>query len=411
MKKLFFRKPICLLLGGLVLALSSCASDPGMVVTQAAESVMDALRLSDKVNFHTESWYFAENRVFEQYDPAKEMGITFERVADIEADEDAETLWQPEPVPESVPEPNIAGPRAGGFLMRVYDSMTLHTSPDASSAVRDTLASGTVIELREREEDEWAEVFSESGDSLGYAKDGFLHAVDADCGVYATLPIEYGMAKTNQETYVQAYSHLVDIRQYFNTIESYDDDFASLNLDGVDFVISMKLSTDGTSIGEPFYHRNLCLLQYDLLPMMRAAAERFRQDGYTIIIYDAYRPTSVQQRWFDVIRVHKWVADPSIGMGGVHDRGTAVDISLIDANGHLVEMPTPMHTFTEASDRRSTTMSATARANMDYMLGIMLECGFTYIQSEWWHFQDVNTLYYLPTDHPIDDIPLAVFEN
>ncbi|MBQ2546781.1 MAG: hypothetical protein II557_10855, partial [Clostridia bacterium] len=343
--------------------------------------------------------------------PAKEMGITFENTLAVDVDENEADLWQPEPAPEDVPEPNFTGERHGGFLMRVYDSMTLYASPDAVSSVRDVLSSGTVIELREEEGSEWAEVFSENGKSLGYAKDGFLHAIDRDCGVYATLPIEYGLAKTNQETYVQAYSHLVDIRQYFNTVESFDDDFSSLDLDGVDFVISMKLSTDGTSIGEPFYHRNLCLLQYDLLPMMRAAAERFRQDGYTIIIYDAYRPTSVQQRWFDVIRVHKWVADPKIGMGGIHDRGTAVDISLIDSEGHLLEMPTPMHTFTEASDRRSTTMTATARANMNYMLDIMLKCGFTYIQSEWWHFQDVNTLYYLPTDHPIDDIPLAVFED
>ena len=406
MKKLF-----SLLLAGVMLAASSCARDPGESVTRAAESVMDALHLTDKVNFHTESWYFAENRVFEQYDPAKEMGITFENTLAVDVDENEADLWQPEPAPEDVPEPNFTGERHGGFLMRVYDSMTLYASPDAASAVRDVLSSGTVIELREEEGSEWAEVLSENGKSLGYAKDGFLHAIDGDCGVYATLPIEYGLAKTNQETYVQAYSHLVDIRQYFNTVESFDDDFSSLDLDGVDFVISMKLSTDGTSIGEPFYHRNLCLLQYDLLPMMRAAAERFRQDGYTIIIYDAYRPTSVQQRWFDVIRVHKWVADPRIGMGGIHDRGTAVDISLIDSEGHLLEMPTPMHTFTEASDRRSTTMTATARANMNYMLDIMLECGFTYIQSEWWHFQDVNTLYYLPTDHPIDDIPLAVFED
>ena len=194
-------------------------------------------------------------------------------------------------------------------------------------------------------------------------------------------------------------------------MESRDEDFASLDLNGVDFVISMKLSTDGTSIGEPFYHRNLCLVQYDLLPMMRKAAERFREDGYTIVIYDAYRPTSVQQRWFDVIRVHKWVADPSIGMGGVHDRGTAVDISLIDRNGNLLEMPTPMHTFTEESARNSTTMTQTARDNMNYMLSVMQDCGFAYINSEWWHFQDVNTLYYLPTDHPIDEIPLVVMER
>ncbi|MBR4184753.1 MAG: hypothetical protein IKQ87_03215 [Clostridia bacterium] len=411
MRKLLSILLILALLAGLTPVLSSCARDPGEVVTQTAESVMNALHLADKVNFHTESWYFAENRVFEQYDMAKEMGITFERVSDIEADEDAETLWQPEPVPEDVPEPNITEPGNGGFLMRVYDSMTLYASPDDASAVKDTLSAGTIVELREQKDSPWAEVFSESGESLGYAKDGFLHAIDRDCGVYATLPIEYGQAKTNQETYVQAYSHLVDIRQYFNTVETYAEDFSDLDLSDVDFVVSMKLSTDDTSIGEPFYHRNLCLLQYDLLPMMKAAAERFKRDGYTIIIYDAYRPTSVQQRWFDVIRVHKWVADPKIGMGGVHDRGTAVDISLIDSAGHLCEMPTPMHTFTEASDRRSTLMTATARANMDYMLGVMLECGFTYIQSEWWHFQDVNTLYYLPTDHPIDDIPLAVFEN
>ena len=109
--------------------------------------------------------------------------------------------------------------------------------------------------------------------------------------------------------------------------------------------------------------------------------------------------------------MRNWSLKKKIGMGGIHDRGTAVDISLIDSEGHLLEMPTPMHTFTEASDRRSTTMTATARANMNYMLDIMLKCGFTYIQSEWWHFQDVNTLYYLPTDHPIDDIPLAVFED
>ena len=411
MRKLLPILLILALLAGLTPVLSSCARDPGEVVTQTAESVMNALHLADKVNFHTESWYFAENRVFEQYDMAKEMGITFERVSDIEADEDAVTLWQPEPVPEDVPEPNIAEPGNGGFLMRVYDSMTLYASPDDASAVKDTLSAGTIVELHEQKDSPWAEVFSESSESLGYAKDGFLHAIDRDCGVYATLPIEYGQAKTNQETYEQAYSHLVDIRQYFNTVETYAEDFSDLDLSDVDFVVSMKLSTDGTSIGEPFYHRNLCLLQYDLLPMMKAAAERFKRDGYTIIIYDAYRPTSVQQRWFDVIRVHKWVADPKIGMGGVHDRGTAVDISLIDSAGHLCEMPTPMHTFTEASDRRSTLMSATARANMDYMLGVMLECGFTYIQSEWWHFQDVNTLYYLPTDHPIDDIPLAVFEN
>ncbi len=173
----------------------------------------------------------------------------------------------------------------------------------------------------------------------------------------------------------------------------------------------MKLSTSETTIGQPFYTRNLCMLQYDTLQLLIKAIERFRRDGYTVVIYDAYRPTSVQQRWFDVVKVHKWVANPSIGMGGVHDRGTAIDMSLIDKDGNELEMPTPMHTFTNDSARNSENMTETARENMNYMMRVMVACGFTYINSEWWHFQDKNTASYLPTDHPIDEIPLVPSEK
>lgn len=391
-------------------ALASCARDPAEFLTDTAERLVEKWNLSDQISLRGDSVWRAENRVYSDYDPALSAGLVFEDTMKVEAVEEAPDLWEPTPAPPDEAEPNIAGPRRGGFLMRVYDEMPIYADKsDASPAF--TLGSGEIVELKEAS-DGWAEVYPPAGgDFMGWAKDGFSHAIDSDCGVYAVLPVEYGMARTNQESWVQAYSHLVDVRRYFRTVECRDEDFSKLDLTDVDFIISMKLSTNGTTIGEPFYRRNLCLLQYDLIPMMRAAAERFRQDGLVIVIYDAYRPTSVQHRWFDVVRVHKWVADPSIGMGGVHDRGTAVDISLVDLEGNLLEMPTPMHTFTEESSRLSQTMTAKARENMDYMLGVMLDCGFTYIQSEWWHFQDVNTKFYLPTDHPIDEIPLAVLEN
>ena len=228
--------------------------------------------------------------------------------------------------------------------------------------------------------------------------------------VYGELPVEYGMARTNANTYVKAYSHLVDVGKYFKAFYSTSELSGAADFSEYDLVVSMKLSTSDTSIGKPFYKKNLCMVQYDLLPMLKKAVDMFAKDGYRIVIYDAYRPTSVQQRWFDVVKVHKWVANPAIGMGGVHDRGTALDISLIDTNGNLLEMPTPMHTFTEESARNSPTMTETARNNMNYMLNVMVQCGFTYINSEWWHFQDVDTQYYLPTDHPIDEIPLVPSE-
>lgn len=296
-----------------------------------------------------------------------------------------------------------------GFRMKVYGQMEIYSSMDSASPAS-VLPDGEIIRLREIEESDWVEVYYNAGPFMGYAKDGFMKAISDSTEVYAELPVEYGLARTNAGDYIPAYSRLVDVRKYFKVFSSTNDLTDAADFSEYDLVVSMKLSTSETSINEPFYNSNIAMVQYDLLPMIKKAIDLFEKDGYRIVIYDAYRPTSVQQRWFDVIRVHKWVADPSIGMGGVHDRGTALDISLIDMNGNLLEMPTPMHTFTDESSRLSNKMTPTARENMNYMLNIMLQCGFTYINSEWWHFQDVDTKYYLPTDHPIDDIPLVPSE-
>lgn len=298
----------------------------------------------------------------------------------------------------------------GEYKMKVFRQLEIYSSMEDKHP-QTVLDDGTSIVVQEIEGNSgWLKVSFEVAPFTGYAKAGFINAVAENLELYGELPIETGMARTNENTYVPAYSHLVDVRKYFKVFSSTNELAGLTDYSQYDLVVSMKLSTRETTIGEPFYDTNLCMVQYDLIPMIQKAVELFAKDGYRIVIYDAYRPTSVQQRWFDVVRVHKWVADPSIGMGGIHDRGTALDISLIDMNGNLLEMPTPMHTFTEESSRLSPTMTQKARDNMNYMLNVMLQCGFTYINSEWWHFQDVNTKYYLPTDHPIDLIPLVPSE-
>ena len=351
--------------------------------------------------------YYAENRTYAGFDLAEALGVSFDNsLIDLPEPEqgDRPTIVVPE---EAYPNESNAPTE---FTMRVYDKMELFAKV-GDTVSTSTLSDGTLIRLSEIENSIWAEVTSMEGKSLGYAKDGFQRAIDPDSAVYAELPVEYGTAKTNDEIYVQAYSHLVDIRKYLRVFASTNPaDWQYINLSDYDVIVSMQLSTEETTIKVPFYNRNLCMIQYDLLPKLKEAIELLAADGYTLVIYDAYRPTSVQQRWFDVVRQHKWVADPSRGMGGVHDRGTAIDISIIDRSGNLVEMPTPMHTFTEAASRLSTTMTDTARKNMNYLKEVMVSCGFDIINSEWWHFQDVNTLYYLPTDHPIDEIPLVVTE-
>jgi len=40
---------------------------------------------------------------------------------------------------------------------------------------------------------------------------------------------------------------------------------------------------------------------------------------------------------------------------------------------------------------------------MNYMAGVMVKCGFTYIASEWWHFTDLESNAYLRTDHKLSE--------
>lgn len=349
------------------------------------------------------SMYFVESGALAGFDVQESLGIEFPS----EAFDFGELS---EPAPEKIEKlPNYTGSDRS-FSMRTVEKMSVYPQIGSKNSTR-TVATGTVVTLTETDDPDWMKVTSSTGEELGYTNEGFLKAINDGGAVYAELPIEYGKARNLNSVYVDAYSHLVDISKYLKVYYSTNQSNEGVDLSQYDVKVSMKLSTNDTSINQPFYTRNLCMLQYDTVLMLKKAIDRFKRDGYTVVIYDAYRPTSVQQKWFDVVRVHKWVADPSRGFGGVHDRGTAIDMSLIDKAGNEVEMPTPMHTFTEDSARTSENMTETARANMNYMANVMVACGFTYINSEWWHFQNRNTADYLPTDHPIDDIPLIPSEK
>ena len=120
--------------------------------------------------------------------------------------------------------------------------------------------------------------------------------------------------------------------------------------------------------------------------------------GYTLKVYDAYRPIRVQRILFNIVKNKHWIANPDTTASN-HNRGCAIDMSLIiDATGEEMEFPTPMHTFSEESARTCKTWSDAARANVDYITEVMAECGFNHIKSEWWHFSDTDSKKFMTTD-------------
>ncbi len=120
-----------------------------------------------------------------------------------------------------------------------------------------------------------------------------------------------------------------------------------------------------------------------------------RYPGRRLIVYDAARPMSVQQKMWNVVKgtsKYIYVSNPARG-GGLHNYGLAVDISILDEAGNPLPMGTKVdhlgpeaHITNEAALVQSGKMTKQEQANRQLLRSVMRTAGFRALPSEWWHF-------------------------
>ena len=67
--------------------------------------------------------------------------------------------------------------------------------------------------------------------------------------------------------------------------------------------------------------------------------------GYKIKIFDCYRPLDIQKRMWKIVPNPDYVANPS--KGSIHNRGGAVDITLVDIERKGTRYGNGISTFLE----------------------------------------------------------------
>lgn len=132
---------------------------------------------------------------------------------------------------------------------------------------------------------------------------------------------------------------------------------------------------------------------YALVKAQRALKEL--HPSYSLLIYDAARPMSVQKKMWNVVKgtpKYRYVSNPNNG-GGLHNYGLAVDISIQDSSGQPLPMGTKVdhlgaeaHITRESELVRNGKMSEAERQNRILLRKVMKEAGFRALPSEWWHF-------------------------
>lgn len=107
--------------------------------------------------------------------------------------------------------------------------------------------------------------------------------------------------------------------------------------------------------------------------------------GLALKVFDGYRPYRVTVAMWEPIKDPDYVADPS--KGSRHNRGAAVDLTLIDAKtGEELPMPTGYDDFRPLARHDYMDLPADAIRNRALLRDVMTRHGFDPLPSEWWHY-------------------------
>lgn len=152
-----------------------------------------------------------------------------------------------------------------------------------------------------------------------------------------------------------------------------------------------------------------CFVREGVWSRLLIAADALPQ-GYRLVLFDTWRPVGLQrwlfERFVDECERHggadgaanaeSFVSRPmadSQASPPYHLTGGAVDLSIADPDGRLLDMGTDFDTMTDASHTRAyeaarpgDSRRLQVRDNRRLLYHAMIDAGFVNLPSEWWHY-------------------------
>jgi D-alanyl-D-alanine dipeptidase len=166
--------------------------------------------------------------------------------------------------------------------------------------------------------------------------------------------------------------------------------------------IDLRYATSRNFTGRPLYPSQApCLLRRDVAERLALAQKDLKRSGVFLKVWDAYRPLSITRELWERIRDRRYVAPPS--KGSRHNRGAAVDVTLVDRHGNDLPMPTDFDDFSARAYRNHRRLSPRQLHNRRLLQEAMERHGFVGLPTEWWHFDAKDWARYPVLDIPFEE--------
>ena len=162
-------------------------------------------------------------------------------------------------------------------------------------------------------------------------------------------------------------------------------------------LVNLAYSTTNNFLHEDVYGDfQTCYLRKEAaekLDMAQTILEK-KKNGFRLVVYDGLRPRDVQYKMWHIVKgtsKQEYVANPE--KGSIHNFGAAVDCTIVDDNGNLIDMGTPFDYFGDLAQPRyekrfleEGRLTKKHIENRKLLREVMEEAGFQGIVDEWWHF-------------------------
>ena len=149
-------------------------------------------------------------------------------------------------------------------------------------------------------------------------------------------------------------------------------------------LLDLRYATDNNFVKEQMYDCGRCFLRPRVARRIFRAQQILRKKGFGLKMFDCYRPRPIQQKLWDKVPNANYVTPPS--KGSMHNKGAAVDLTIVNTDGDELYMGTEFDYFGEEGHHTYTKLPAAVLANRRLLKSTMEEVGLSAIRTEWWHY-------------------------
>ena len=190
---------------------------------------------------------------------------------------------------------------------------------------------------------------------------------------------------------------------YFNN--KLQDGFVYLKDIDTSIIVDLKYYSNENFTGQRVdgYHSNSAILTKESATALSNAQDDLEKLGYSLILYDAYRPQSAVDffvKWSKKINdtSYKDIYYPNIKKSDLfelgyiayksgHSRGSTVDVSLLEISTNKeIDMGTVFDYFGIESHTFFNGISEKQKSNRLILYEVMSKNGFKNYSKEWWHY-------------------------